>query len=344
MSGEPIFIARKHGTESDDLASLVVLEDGTVLLNDSTLYVERNTIPERIANAAAGGMDPRNIPPGVKVHFCDDVRIRDFGTSWGDGPWITIEPITDDEEPTAELAVPALSDEVRNLVKMDEHLHKQDLTLRCVIFEADIVNREAEPAPARQARNYIQELVNDGFFGYHKVAVSAGGMAGQAHSYIAGLVTDELGYSSWDEVPFAAIDEWMKHHGLLSLAPDWWEEERARLDHDEALVSMFSGAQWDADQLAGFDRGEKPDNPVLVNLIVPKIRPGQPYPDDHDKRRAWAESLPVIEGGLCAMAEPARLSMMPIQGDDWLAFTYEGDTWEIVHDPKVGWARRRLSL
>ena len=188
-------------------------------------------MPERIVAAAAGGMDPRNLPPELKVHFCGDVRIDDCGVSLAAGPWMKLSVPSEGGD---EFELPAMSFETRDREEFEDRLEREQSTLRCILFEADQVHREEEPEPAEDYAMQAQALMMSGWFMGARVrealvvrAYETTGTTGIRElqpprtSYEAATrLVRWLGYDRLELTPPEAIYLWAVDNGVADGLPD----------------------------------------------------------------------------------------------------------------------------
>ena len=175
-----------------------------------------NLVPERIVEAAAGGLDVKHLPDELKTVYCDDVELVNYGVSWANkGPWIMLR-----------LPNEAAFERFKaiDIAALQRQLDARQSTLRAVIFEADLVHREAEPLyPA--AGSWAHDLQSSGFFASADVRAqikahlnSAGSDDGEA--VLAACLAQRLGYESIHHVPPEAVYLWAVDNGVADELPD----------------------------------------------------------------------------------------------------------------------------
>lgn len=195
-------------------------DDGQVVYMAPGLHWEiKNSIPERIQSAAAGGTTLEMLAgqtPGVM--FCGDVHLDEVSlvNSWLDGRVTRlVMSVEDDEDLDTLIGV--------DVSRIGEELEKRGSTLRAVIFEADQVHLEGEPEPETvMTEDQIGDLVGSEFFDQCRARRLIG-------THIDLKAT--FGARWWGEVDPAALYLWAADHGVADYLP----ESIRRASHHEEL-------------------------------------------------------------------------------------------------------------
>ena len=205
--------------ENEDGRVLLELDDhGQVVVRDESIRLE-NRIPERIEDAAKGGVTLAQL--GDKALLCADVDIEEYGRSWVDEEWVRLSAADGD-------TFEALSKV--NLSKLAGELNKKKSTLRCVIFEADLVNHEGEPE-LREWHDFAAELRASGFAEHPEVmeAVLVDDSPG-GYMSVMGRLCEHFGVDHESQIDPAALYLWACDRGIADHLP---ESYKTALHHED---------------------------------------------------------------------------------------------------------------
>lgn len=215
-------------TTRDGRVLLELDEHGQIVTVDESLTVE-NMVPARIAAAAGGGLDIHHLPPELPVVFVGDVDLVDFGMSALENQWIKLG-VPDEMDFDAIWSI--RPDELR------ARLEGQQSTLRAVIFEADIVHVEDEPASKMLYEKQALEMHRSDFL-LHPSVVANLPMAGGGK--LPASLSEErvrrghqlahfLGQATLAHVDPAHVYLWAVDHGVADYLPECY---RNAMHHEE---------------------------------------------------------------------------------------------------------------
>lgn len=198
-------------TTRDGRVLLELDEHGQIVIADESVDVV-NLVPDRIAAAAGGGLDLKNLPPELEVVYADDVEIANWGESWArGGPWVMLRLLgTDALARFRSINPPELA----------RRLDDDGSTLRAVIFRADQVHFEDEIARSEAGVDFD---VLDGSDFFSRVRAARPGM-------LPCYILEALGAAHWGQVSPAALYLWAVDRGVADYLPECY---RNAIHHEE---------------------------------------------------------------------------------------------------------------